>query len=229
MRCADGIKIAKIERINRKVTSEDGGFSYVPTNSVIVTFGGKRMPKSVYMYYNSRPIETYVPRVIQCFGCLRCGHTKAICKSPSIRCPACAKDHPLDMCPDRDAPVCLHCGGNHLTNEQNKRLAHRTCPEYLRQKAIKSNMVNYQCLFFETDKLSRQNSQMKAQYRIAFPDTISRQVSLPSERPASNKKPFAQVARSRSPPASTTFSVSSARNIAWDHSYEPEAPKRKIM
>ncbi|XP_017787264.1 PREDICTED: uncharacterized protein LOC108569977 [Nicrophorus vespilloides] len=149
MICSDSREILRAERINRRSHNEAGETVYVPTNSLIITFRGKQPPESVSIYLNFRRPETYVPRVIQCFGCLRYGHTKKICKSKLVRCPACSENHQIESCPSKDDPTCAYCEGKHLTNEANVRLSERRCPEYLKQKQIKEAMVRHNYSFFE--------------------------------------------------------------------------------
>ncbi|KAJ7936029.1 hypothetical protein B0H13DRAFT_2304100 [Mycena leptocephala] len=71
-------------------------------------------------------------RVVQCWGCLKFGHTRARCSLPAARCGGCGKDAHGIICADK--PSCVNCSGVHrsdsLSCPSRKRIA-----EQLRQRA----------------------------------------------------------------------------------------------
>ncbi|KAI4455374.1 atp-dependent dna helicase [Holotrichia oblita] len=144
--------IIAVRRIKRKVQAEDQKINMVNTASVVVTFRGKSLPKSLSICYNFRQVEPYIAPVIKCFGCCRYGHIKAQCRS-AIRCPSCYDKHSLSSCPNKDNPTCHFCEGNHLSTEEGISFNKRVCPESLNQKKIKELMAAYNYSYFEASKL----------------------------------------------------------------------------
>ncbi|KAI5633210.1 hypothetical protein NE865_14089 [Phthorimaea operculella] len=123
-------KILKARRLQRKVRNEDGSPSWVPTQSVVLTFEGQRLPEKIFAFYTSLTVQVYQLPTIQCHKCLRYGHVEHQCRSDA-RCYRCAKKHPGKDC--KVAPqcaTCLYCLGRHYAID-------KCCPEYSRQKAIK--------------------------------------------------------------------------------------------
>lgn len=134
-------RILKARRLQRKVLREGGPPTWVPTQSVVVTFEGQILPSRVYAFYTSLVVEVYVLPTIQCRKCLRFGHIQTQCRSDA-RCFKCAHKHPGENC--NVAPehiTCLYCSGRHFATDQR-------CPEFCRQKSIKKTMselsISYQ-------------------------------------------------------------------------------------
>lgn len=92
---------------------------------------------------------SYESAVIQCFNCLRCGHSKKLCRH-KILCPKCANDHELRACPSNSLPICIFCNGANLSNKQTTPLRNRSCSELLRQKHICRLMTFHNVSYFET-------------------------------------------------------------------------------
>lgn len=125
-------KILKLRRLNRKSSSDDGT-QWIPTQSVVVTFEGQILPKYIYCFYNSLPVETYQLPTIQCLNCCRFGHIKAQCRSKP-RCYKCCQSHSGVSCNiQSDKISCILCSGLHQAVDKQ-------CPEHLRQKMIKALM-----------------------------------------------------------------------------------------
>lgn len=124
-------KIVSARRISKKSIDQDGNTVYTPTETMIVTFAGQKLPKDIRIeYYHSR-VSTYIPPVIQCSNCLRYGHFQTSCRSKQ-RCANCAEEHETQSC--TVDPACVYCGQGHQSTS-------RTCPEYERQKNIKRKMA----------------------------------------------------------------------------------------
>lgn len=144
-------KVLKARRLNRK-KMVDGTPEWVPTQSVVVTFEGQRLPQYVYAAYNSLTVEAYQLPTIQCYNCCRFGHTKNQCRSRA-RCFRCSKEHPGDSCEvPEEKSTCLYCSGSHFAND-------KCCPEQFRQKHIKSIMseqgISYIDASSQTPKVRR--------------------------------------------------------------------------
>ncbi|KAK9709259.1 hypothetical protein QE152_g26728 [Popillia japonica] len=76
-------EVVDVHRIKRRIR-ENGLTKYVSMKAVSVTFS-LSLPKHVFIYKCSFEVRTYVHPVIQCFGCLRFGHTKTQCNG-RMRC-----------------------------------------------------------------------------------------------------------------------------------------------
>lgn len=152
-------KVVEVKRIKRKIVNEEdiNQSSYIDTASVIITFRGKNLPKYAYLYYNARPVDIYIPPVIQCFKCCRYGHTKTQCRS-DFRCPACSENHDINTCKYKNSPICAFCKEKHFSNEQGTPLSKRICPEFSKQKKIKSLMASYNYTYFEASSLCQGSS-----------------------------------------------------------------------
>ncbi|XP_048004315.1 uncharacterized protein LOC125240466 [Leguminivora glycinivorella] len=126
-------KILKARRLQRKILKDDGSPSWVPTQSVVVTFEGQSLPAKIFAYYTSLVVDVYQLPIIQCRKCLRFGHIQAQCRSDA-RCYKCSQKHPGDGCNIAPEHVrCIFCSGRHYATD-------KTCNEFGRQKAIKLAM-----------------------------------------------------------------------------------------
>uniref|UniRef100_A0A2A4J5G1 Endonuclease/exonuclease/phosphatase domain-containing protein n=1 Tax=Heliothis virescens TaxID=7102 RepID=A0A2A4J5G1_HELVI len=126
-------EILKVRRIKRK-NYRDGVLEWTPTETCVITFDGQVLPKRIYCFYTSLPVEQYIFPTIQCRKCCRFGHVEAICRSKP-RCSKCGHDHPGDGCNIAEADAfCVLCAGNHFANS-------KACPELGRQKVIKTIMA----------------------------------------------------------------------------------------
>lgn len=124
--------VVKARRLNRK-SNDEGKVTWIPTQSVVLTFRGQVLPQRVFSFHTSLTVEVYQLPTIQCLNCCRFGHVKAQCRSKP-RCYKCAKDHTGESCElDESKASCLHCSGCHFTSS-------RLCPEQDRQKSIKAFM-----------------------------------------------------------------------------------------
>lgn len=151
-----GAKILKARRLNRK-NIDEGKVTWVPTQTVVVTFQGQILPSRVFLFYNSIPVEIYQFPTIQCNSCCRFGHTKAQCRSKP-RCFRCGQEHTGDGCVVSETEAsCLHCSGKHFATSKN-------CPELARQKSIKSvmatNAVSYEEAASQFPRVSRSYSEI---------------------------------------------------------------------
>lgn len=141
------VKILDARQLNRRITTE-GVVSYVPSNTWILTFQGKNLPDRIVLWGCMRHVTLYVGPVIQCYNCLRYGHTKVNCSNPvdSKRCRNCASNHNEGECPDPNNPKCVFCSGKHASTDRN-------CPEFLRQKKINNLIAVENISYFEAVKL----------------------------------------------------------------------------
>lgn len=142
------IKVLAVRRLNRRSTiiNEIGKneITYIPTGTIVLTFYGSIPPSHVSIYYCKFETSIYIQPVIQCFNCLRFGHTQKLCKS-TVRCANCLEPHDTSTC--NETPKCLYCKANHSAT-------YFQCPERERQKTIKTNMAAKNLSAFEADKLT---------------------------------------------------------------------------
>lgn len=138
-------EIIKTRRLNYKVMV-DGSPTWKPSQTVVLTFDGQVLPKRVFMCYNSLPVELYTYPTIQCYNCCRYGHTKNQCRSKP-RCYKCGFSHTGSSCDvEEDSASCCMCSGYHYATN-------KTCPEFERQKQIKTYMAQNCVSYVEAAKL----------------------------------------------------------------------------
>lgn len=84
------IKLLSVFRLNRAVPGED--ITYVPSNSVRVTFEGTVLPKYLIFGCLRLPIRRFIPKVMTCSSCLQLNHTAKFCNNRP-RCKSCGTIH----------------------------------------------------------------------------------------------------------------------------------------
>lgn len=137
--------IIKARRLKRKQTLNDKT-EFIPIETVVITFDGQILPKRVFLFYNSLPVDLYIYPTIQCFNCCRYGHIKSHCRS-TPKCFKCGQGHSGDSCSvDEDSVVCCLCSGSHFATSKK-------CPEFSRQKSIKETMAKSCISYSEALKL----------------------------------------------------------------------------
>lgn len=145
-----GARPIKIRRLNFKKSSSDGSYSWMPSETIVITFDGQVLPQRVFLCLNSLPVEQYQFPTVQCYRCCRFGHTKDKCRSLP-RCFRCGGPHTGDTCDtDSHEAHCCNCpqgmGHGHFANS-------KVCPEFNRQTAIKKSMANENISYVEASKL----------------------------------------------------------------------------
>ena len=125
----------EVQRLRRKITAEGKDPEYRPTGSVKITFKGQFLPPQVSLCKVICNVEPFVQKVVQCFNCLRYGHVNVHCKS-KVRCNRCGDEHKSSECSSTSPPSCIFCKGNHSASN------HKECPEFSKQKSIKTIMAN---------------------------------------------------------------------------------------
>jgi len=88
------------------------GVEKVETESVLVEFETKEVPKEVYYGFMRYSIREYVPKPMRCYNCQEFGHMAKVCKGKR-RCARCSGDHEYGKCGAEVRPKCCNCGGNH--------------------------------------------------------------------------------------------------------------------
>lgn len=143
----DNTTITGVQRMKRRVTDNDGNQKLVDRQMVIVNFTGNIIPDKVRINLTYFPVEPYIQPVVQCFKCLRYGHTAKLCKSKTQRCKSCSEVHESDAACSDPNPFCIHCqSDNHSSMSKN-------CPMYSKQFQIKKEMSVRNVSFKEAEKI----------------------------------------------------------------------------
>lgn len=165
----------KARRLNRKL-KQNGEVSWIPTQTVVLSFLGQRLPAKISCYKTSLPVEIYQLPTIQCNSCCRFGHIKAQCRSKP-RCFKCAQNHTGDSCSVPESKIsCLFCSGPHMAINPH-------CPEHNRQRSIKLVMAEENLPYSEASLRFKPT-------RLSFADALrspSHISETPSPMPASQK------------------------------------------
>lgn len=189
--------VIKARRLNRK-SIENGNITWIPTQSVVLTFRGQVLPNRVFSYHTSLPVQIYQLPTIQCQNCCRFGHIKTQCRSKP-RCFKCGKEHTGESCDTVEAQAyCLHCTGTHFASS-------KICPELERQKSVKAfmsqNGISYEEAATHFPKVGRSYTEV-AQEMLASSSLSSQQAS-PSSPNSSNSRSYVKTvyatARPRAP------------------------------
>lgn len=162
-------KILRTRRVSRKVIN-NGISSWVPTQSVILTFDGQAIPARVSSFYTSIEVEQYIYPTVQCYNCCRFGHTRVQCRSKP-RCYKCSLDHAGDSCIKTSNFLCINCQGMHEASD-------KICPEYVRQSNIKYKMSRESISYQEAAKEFGTSKQLYAEV-VKKPNVISSSPSPP--------------------------------------------------
>ncbi|KAK9873823.1 hypothetical protein WA026_002181 [Henosepilachna vigintioctopunctata] len=106
-RAESRVQILEARQLRRRV-AKDGKVEYVPSNSWVLTFQGRNLPEYIGLWGCARRINLFIGPVVQCYNCLRYGHTKINC-SGSKRCRNCAGPHEEADCILSNTPKCVFC------------------------------------------------------------------------------------------------------------------------
>lgn len=137
------VPVSGVKRLTRYTTDASGNKITVPRQMIIVTFSGRFIPDHIVIDYVRCPVETYVSPVMQCFTCLRYGHSSRLCKGKK-RCRTCGVEHEGDCAGNI---YCIYCKNNSHNSTS------RVCPKYVQQKNIKNIMATKNISFREAEKL----------------------------------------------------------------------------
>ncbi|KAH7976067.1 hypothetical protein HPB52_008608 [Rhipicephalus sanguineus] len=90
----------------------DGTYEEFPRSSVVLTFKpDATLPRTLELDNEKFIVEEYIEAPLQCFKCLRFGHTSRACVSVS-RCKNCGARYCDEEC-ERRTPMCANCFGPH--------------------------------------------------------------------------------------------------------------------
>lgn len=146
-------QVVNVQRMKRK-TIVDGETKFIDRQMVIVTFLGNEIPKSVKINLTNFTVDNYIYPVVQCFRCLRYGHTSKLCKSKDERCKKCSSVHEENETCDM-SQYCVHCETNTHSSIS------KDCPYYKQQRKIKEKMAQENISFKEAENLIKNPSYAK--------------------------------------------------------------------
>lgn len=149
----------------------------IPTNTVILTFRGSKIPDNVHVGYILVRVRPYIPDPVRCFRCQSFGHTTHKCRGDA-KCAKCASTlHCTTDC-NSLTTNCANCSGTHPVWS-------RRCPTFLREKEILTIRT--------TNRISHREA--AGRYNETHP---SRSYSAAATQPIQTSKPSAtSVALSR--------------------------------
>lgn len=194
--------LLKARRINSRKGTE-----LLPTQNVVIHFEGTTLPKYVYFNYIRFEVRPYIQPVLQCFNCLRFGHTANACKSKT-RCRFCASEHSSDGCLQKDKPTCIFCKGEHDSSS-------RTCPEYSRQKNIRIRMAYHRESFSEANKACAVTYRSTSLTPRLFSQVLTPSTSSSTKVTGGSSFPNRSVSTSNSVVSNNRF------DILGEENYEP--------
>lgn len=150
--CPNG-KVVEVKRMKRKITDHDGTNKLVDRQLIIVTFEGNVLPNNIRINLTNFPVEPYIHPVVQCYNCLRYGHTSKLCKSKAQRCQKCTEIH--DNSTNCENEFCLYC------QTTDHKTISKSCPMYNKQFCIKREMATRNLSFKEAETLVNNPSYSK--------------------------------------------------------------------
>lgn len=164
------IPIKRVQRLNRATKTGDETV-YTPRQVINITFEGVRIPQFIYINKVRCPVEAFVHPVVQCFNCLRYGHTAAQCKS-NKRCKKCSTvvTTECEVC----NAWCVFC------RNSNHQSIDKTCPEYNKQKRIKEAMSHLNVSFKEAEVAINNPAYTSIINKNRFAPLINSETEFPS-------------------------------------------------
>lgn len=136
------VPIMSVYRLQRYINGQK-----VPSNRISVTFRTNKLPAEVKLYCCINRVMPFVNKPVLCGNCLRYGHKTDSCKS-TRRCSVCSQQHEGTEIGDCDNKTsCLYCKKDHRTTDPN-------CPEWKKQRNIKTIMAKSNMTYLEAKELN---------------------------------------------------------------------------
>ena len=147
----------------RRLTMRRDG-QIIPSASHVLTFNRSTLPEKIKAGIHRLSVRLFVPQPMQCFQCLRFGHTASRCAR--IKACQCGKPfHSDDPCID---PIkCINCSGQHSTRS-------RDCPIYKQEAAIQKVKATQKISYPEAKKLVCPESKGN----ITYVEAVTKNTSL---------------------------------------------------
>ncbi|XP_055608087.1 probable serine/threonine-protein kinase MARK-A [Uranotaenia lowii] len=193
-------KVEKIERITRmKFDNGKPIGDPIPTLALKIQISGEILPENVKIYGVLAKVDPYIFPIKQCQNCWRFGHKIKSCKA-KIKCKRCGQEHDTKVCQSHE-PQCIHCQGNHESND-------RQCPERTRQHNINLVMTTQKLTFIEAIKLYPKQPQ---QFRLQ----LTSQTEFPILQPTTSNHNYSKNTNSnKNNPTTKTTKVTEIETLA---------------
>ena len=167
-----------------------------PTVTFILSFDNTvEIPESVafdYLVFRTRP---YVPQPMRCFRCQIFGHRASQCNRRTQACPVCTGDHTFELCPNKEKPKCVNCGGEHSS-------AYKLCEAYQNVRETLKVMVTGK-MSYKDALQSRKETQVQTGTGMRAPIVNSRVTVMTQPAVVSSLV----AANTQTPPAETPAAV----------------------
>lgn len=164
------VPVKHVHRMKRAIRSDDN-VTYVPRQVIVVTFEGVKIPQHIFINKVRCSVDAYIQPVVQCFNCLRFGHTSTQCKSKK-RCKKCSTEVLVD-CDDCGA-WCVFCKNN------NHQSVDKKCPEFTKQKKIKEAMCYLNVSFKEAEAVVDNPAYSSIVKKNRFSPLLNSEAEFPS-------------------------------------------------
>lgn len=129
------------------------GVEKIETETVLVEFGKKEIPKEVYCGFVRYNVREYIPKPMRCFNCQEFGHVAKVCKGKR-KCARCGGDHEYGKCGEGVNPKCSNCGGNHS-------VAYWGCEVLKKEVEVQQIRVKEKVSYAEAVKMAGENKKHK--------------------------------------------------------------------
>lgn len=127
------------------------GIEKKETESILIEFEEKELPKEVYFGYVKYNVREYVQKPMRCYNCQEFGHIAKMCKWKK-RCARCGGEHDYGMCGEGIQPKCCNCGGNHS-------VAYWGCEALKREVEVQKLRLKEKVSYAEAVKMNGQRNQ----------------------------------------------------------------------
>ncbi|KAH7974846.1 hypothetical protein HPB49_020398 [Dermacentor silvarum] len=149
---------AGVIHVRRQITflkDKDGTLSTTPEDCIILTFSPDiELPDTIALGFDVFRVHTYCAAPLQCYRCLRFGHTAYQCNAPR-RCKLCTGPHIYKECKSQSVPLCANCGGEHAATFTG-------CPERRRIAMSRRFMPRY---YVEWEEVSNRRPTSSRRHR----------------------------------------------------------------
>lgn len=133
----------------------------LPSASHVLTFNRTALPEKIRAGIHRLSVRAFIPQPMQCFQCLRFGHTASRCAR--VKTCFCGKSaHGDDPC--AEPMKCVNCGGQHSSRSRN-------CPTYKTEVAIQEIKTLRKISYPEAKKLVCTDTQGRVSFAQAVKST----------------------------------------------------------
>lgn len=124
--------VIDVRKFTKKVNDK-----YIPTGTILLTFGMPNLPEDIYIGFEKVNIIPYIPNPMRCRHCNLLGHTAKHCKN-DYTCVNCGQGNyqPSESCKKK----CVNCC-KEFPHEQDHAANDRDCPSYKKEKEILAIVV----------------------------------------------------------------------------------------